>query len=295
MDILAPRVIVVCLEPRDLMVCPEKTVCQENLVEMERMVPRETLVCLVYLELLEERENQDWVELPDPRVTLDCRDQEGPKEKWVSWASLESLEDLDVMVSLVELDQRVIPEKMAYLEDPVSLDWQDLKETQVCLVYPVKMEILELMVYLEKMVSLVHLVCLVVKEKQETLDLADWTAYQVVRETLAMASQVPQVKRVTRDVMATLAVLAQADCLEKMDSLVLMEQRVMQDCQDYPDRREKVVCLDSRELKVNLEEMVFRDFRDPKETLVVQETNAKMEYQDGLEVKETLDCRDSPD
>ena len=70
------RVIVVCLEPRDLMVCPEKTVCQENLVEMERMVPRETLVCLVYLELLEERENQDWVELPDPRVTLDCRDQE---------------------------------------------------------------------------------------------------------------------------------------------------------------------------------------------------------------------------
>jgi len=74
-----------------------------------------------------------------------------------------------------------------------------------------------------------------------------------------------------------------------------MAQRATQDCQDYLDRREKVVCLASQELKVNLEEMVFQDFRDPKETLVVQETNAEMENQDGLEVKETLDCRDSPD
>merc|ERR1719283_762001 len=121
------------------------------------------------------------------------------------------------MVSLVEQDQRVILEKMVYLEDPVSLDWPDLKETQACLVCPVKMEILELTVYLEKMVSLVHLVCLEVKEKQETLDLAGWTAYQVQRETLATASQVPQVKRVIRDVMATPAVLVQADCQEKMD------------------------------------------------------------------------------
>lgn len=73
-----------------------------------------------------------------------------------------------------------------------------------------------------------------------------------------------------------------------------MVQRVTEDCQDYLDRREKVVCLASQELKVNLAEMVFRDFRDPKETVVVQETNVETENQDGLELKEMLDCLDSP-
>jgi len=69
---------------------------------------------------------------------------------------------------------------------------------------------------------------------------------------------------------------------------------VTQDCQDYLDRREKVVRLASQELKVNLAEMVFQDFRDPKETVVVQETNVETENQDGLELKEMLDCLDSP-
>jgi len=115
---------------------------------------------------------------------------------------------------------------------------------------------LEMMALLEKMVSLVHLVCLEVKE---TVDLLDWTdsqAYQVQGETLATVNQVRKGLKVTQDEMVCPVFKGRLDYLERTDCQDSMEKREILVSLDCLDKRERGACLDSPELKVNPEEMV---------------------------------------
>jgi len=86
------------------------------------MARRETLEDLDCLERPDAKENQDWEDCLDLRENQACLVHEAPRERWASWDSLVNPEELDVMDSLVELDLRVIPAKMACLEDLDFLD-----------------------------------------------------------------------------------------------------------------------------------------------------------------------------
>jgi len=115
---------------------------------------------------------------------------------------------------------------------------------------------LEATALLEKMVSPVHLVCPEKKEKPATPVWTDSRAYQVQRETLATASQVCKVPRVTPDAMACREFKAPPDYREKTDYRDWKERREIPVCLDCRDRREKRDCLGSLELKVNRAETV---------------------------------------
>jgi len=202
------------------------------------------------------KENQDWEDCLDLREIQACLVREAPRERWASWDSLVNPEELDVMDSQVELDLRVIPAKMACLEDLDFLDWLDKKETQVFPDYRAQMAPLETMALLEKMVSLVHLVCLELKEKVDLLDWTDSQAYQVQRETLATVNQVRKGLKVTQDEMVCPVFKGRLDYLERTDCRDLMERREILVSLDCLDKKERQACLDSPELKVNPEEMV---------------------------------------
>jgi len=115
---------------------------------------------------------------------------------------------------------------------------------------------LEATALLEKMVSPVHLVCPEKKEKPATPVWTDSRAYQVQRETLATASQVCKVPRVTPDAMACREFKAPPDYREKTDYRDWKEKREIPVCPDCRDRREKLDCQGSLELKVNRAETV---------------------------------------